>query len=57
MKDKLIPFTKEDVKAYLDRCIVYWRDKDPQWSEYYVDAFQSVRMTLFGETLDEEIVD
>jgi len=58
--NKTIPFTKEDIKAYLDSCIELWRGyrNDPSTSDreymkrvapYYIDAFQSVRKTLFGE--------
>jgi hypothetical protein len=52
---KTIPFSKEEVKEYLDRAIKFWREKrDNEKSEmaiYYIDAFQSVRMSLFGELL------
>jgi hypothetical protein len=49
-----IPFEKKAVKAYLDRNIVFWRErlKDSNVvADDYIDAYQSVRMTLFGETL------
>lgn len=61
-----VPFTEEAVRAYLDEAIVRWRDLrdasraaeivgDVVPSKHtcacYVDAFQSVRMSLFGETL------
>jgi hypothetical protein len=59
-----IPFTEKDVKAYLDECIVFWRKKRDtlpienrpgiRMAEHYVDAFQSVRMSLFGELLSLE---
>lgn len=53
----IIPFTPEDVKAYLDKCITYWRgvrdslavSKD--LADHYIDAYQSVRVSIFGETL------
>jgi len=47
---KTIPFTKREIKAYLDTCIEYWRAKEENFdvATYYIDAFQSVRMTLFG---------
>jgi hypothetical protein len=54
-----IPFDKEYVKAYLDRCIRYWREErdfkraDCEKAPFYIDAFQSVRRTLFGEILPE----
>lgn len=58
----IIPFTKKRVKAYLDQCIDFWwseRDKASNEAGYirvlcYIDAFQSIRMGLFGETLEEE---
>ncbi len=60
-KMSTVPFTEKDVKAYLDECIVFWRKKRDNPSiedrlrismaEHYVDAFQSVRMSLFGELL------
>ena len=54
-----IPFTEKDVKAYLDECIKHWRNIRDSESEkkdmaiFYVDAFQSVRTSLFGELLSE----
>ena len=57
----VVPFTEISVKEYLDRCIVYWREKrdssnsinDKETSINYIDAFQSVRCSLFGEQLKE----
>lgn len=49
-----IEFTKEDVKEYLDNAISYWRGSRENYSTYYVDVYQSVRMSLFGELLSEE---
>ncbi len=55
-----VPFEPEAVKAYLDECIRLWRARvgNPDWpyAPCYVDAFQSVRTSLFGELLpsDEE---
>jgi hypothetical protein len=59
-------FTEKDIKSYLDECIVFWRrkrdshlgaDKIPEFNMAvcYVDAFQSVRMSLFGELLPMEV--
>jgi len=59
-KDKrnIIKFIKKDVKEYLDKCIDIWRDKrdnmenskeDRLMAIYYIDAYQSVRMSLFNE--------
>lgn len=61
-----VPFTEEAVKAHLDGCIRFWReriDRDAadedvlrrtlaqSLAQAYLDAFQSVRTSLFGETL------
>lgn len=55
-----ISFTKKDVKNYLDECIIYWRKvranhlrmtKERDMANCYIDAFQSVRSSLFGELL------
>jgi hypothetical protein len=51
---KTIPFTKTDIKEYLDRCIEFWRAKREAGdvlADSYIDAFQSVRTTIFGEVL------
>jgi hypothetical protein len=56
----MIRFEKKDVKEYLDRCIIHWRKKRDEGdaiAEYYVDAFQSIRMSLFGELLPEKMSD
>lgn len=61
-----IPFTEKDVKEYLDNCIIKWRKRKRkhQNESYrtskelelmaadYIDAYQSVRMSLFGEVLE-----
>ncbi|WP_296880202.1 hypothetical protein [Thomasclavelia sp.] len=48
----------EDIKTYLDNCIRIWRRKrDKEKSEiavYYIDCFQSVRCSIFGECLPAE---
>jgi len=55
-----IPFTDNAVMDYLDGAIKAWRIKrdnhannlvDRAMAEHYVDAYQSVRTSLFGETL------
>jgi len=50
-----IPFNEDAVKEYLDKCIQFWRAKrgglDNDMAIYYVDAYQSVRISLFGELL------
>lgn len=52
---KTIPFTKQAVKAHLDMCIKFWRgrklDPNDEFAECYVDAYQSMRTSLFGELL------
>jgi len=57
----VVPFTPANVRAYLDATIRYWRlwvgdatDQRGEIAAYYVDAYQSVRISLFGETLPEE---
>jgi hypothetical protein len=34
---------------YLDKAIDYWRSSEEYWADDYVDAFQSVRKSVFGE--------
>ena len=56
-ENNVIPFTKESVRDYLDICICFWRkekDKGCKYAMYYIDAFQSVRTSIFGELLREE---
>ena len=53
-----IPFTEKDVKEYLDECIKYWREirdnNKSTMANHYIDAFQSVRTSLFGDILPPE---
>ena len=49
-----VPLEREAVREYLDSCIRYWRDYPSPHARYYIDAFQSVRTSLFGETLPKE---
>lgn len=61
-----VKLTEEDVKAYLDRCIRYWRQRVEEkhhdtfeskqgfMAKCYVDAYQRVRITLFGKRLSKE---
>ena len=55
-----VEFTEEAVKEYLDTCIKKWRSTDPtelqefQMRAHYVDAYQSVRVSIFGELLPKE---
>ena len=53
--NKPIDLNPEAVKGYLDRCIAYWRGERDKHIEvdskalHYIDAFQCVRISLFGE--------
>jgi len=56
----MIPFKEKDVKNYLDINIANWRKKKNEadisnftrdLSICYIDAFQTVRIALFGEML------
>lgn len=56
-----VPFEKKHVLDYLDRAIRKWRERRDGdhhayklVAMYYVDAFQSVRKSLFGELLPAE---
>lgn len=60
-----VEFTEEAIQDYLDNAIRAWRTQRDRahgpegdtaqriMAEHYVDAFQSVRTSLFGETLVE----
>lgn len=54
-EDTRVEFSEEAVRAYLDRAIRYWRKVRDAEGSYpvgiYVDAFQAVRLSLFGECL------
>lgn len=55
--EKLVKFDEESIKEYLDKCIKYWReekDNNSKIAVYYIDAFQSVRISLFGKILGFE---
>jgi len=56
----IVPFNKDAVKEYLDGCIRHWRKKGEEAEKEtpeklnaicYIDAFQSVRISLFGKIL------
>lgn len=52
-----VEFAKEAIREYLDRCIRVARRKRDEGESmyvYYVDAYQSIRTSLFGELLSEE---
>lgn len=52
----IVPFTEEGVKNYLDNVITHWRrcDATDEMRSHYLDAYQSVRISLFGELLPQE---
>lgn len=52
--------THEEIRQYLDECITFWRQKRDQpmneqsytvMCTHYIDAYQSVRKSVFGEVL------
>jgi len=54
-----VPFKEEFVRSYLEHAIVRWRSVRDQAEEssirklravHYIDAYQSVYASLFGET-------
>lgn len=55
---EVIEFTEEAVKAYLDRAIRLARkqrdDEGSTCAVFYIDAYQSVRASLFDELLGDE---
>ena len=49
--------TREEIKEYLDNCIKYWREDKrmpDERSVYYIDAYQSVRVSIFDEQLPQD---
>lgn len=49
-----VPFTEESVKDHLDKCILFWRAQRKDGmvtASQYIDAYQSLRISLFGTTL------
>lgn len=62
-EEDTVPFEPDAVRDYLDGAIRQWRTTreraraagdDMDLPEHYIDAFQSVRTSLFGETLPIE---
>ena len=43
--------TLDGLKQYLDQAITRWRDSESPLKDAYVDAYQSVRMSVFDELL------
>ncbi len=66
-KQDTIEFTGDAIKGYLDKAIIRWRKTkdevapgnatDDLVASCYIDAFQSVRMSLFGELLPQSVGD
>lgn len=56
-ENNVVPFTKEGVKEYLNTCICFWRKSKEPYAKYYVDAFQSVRISIFGKVLEQGEID
>lgn len=59
MTSSTVKFTTSEVKKYLDECIRHWRSEHMsgnEYAKYYLDAYRSVSVSLFGEVLptDEE---
>ena len=52
--EKFKDYEPEDIREYLDDCITFWRDKrdkeNCKFAKYYIDAFQSVRISIFKKT-------
>lgn len=56
-----VEFEEKAVKTYIDDCITFWRKKrdeegDMEKAPCYIDAFQSMRMSIFGETLPPTVL-
>jgi len=52
--EQILMWEEDVVKEYIDDCIREHRlAKDPR-SQYYLDAYQAMRMTLFGEYLPRD---
>lgn len=57
-----VKLTEEDIKQYLDSCITHWRERkknatvlsDIDMAVHYIDAYQSVRISLFDELFPVE---
>ena len=53
---KKLTFESEDnnlkIKEYLNSSIKYWRKSKENYAKYYIDAFLSIHMSLFGYYID-----
>ena len=57
-KTKRVPFTRSAIRKYLDDCIDFWHRQDEEgWepSEFYIDVYESVRMSIFGNLKRDDI--
>lgn len=60
-KPDTIPINSTSIKKYLDKSIRFWRNElknsktreNKLMAKHYIDAYQSVRVSLLGETLAE----
>ena len=58
-KGSLVPLTQEGLTEYLDACVRSWRQRrdsaesaaERDMAAYYVDAFQSMRISVLGSLL------
>lgn len=66
--DERLPFEEDAVRDHLDACIRLWRERrdeaeanpgaseeDVALTEHYVDAYQSMRTSIFGEVLPPDV--
>lgn len=61
-KPNTIPINSTSIKKYLDKSIRFWRKElknsktreNKLMAKHYIDAFQSVRVSLLGELLQDE---
>jgi Lar family restriction alleviation protein len=58
--DSFLKMNEEEILRYLDSMINEWRNRrgdkagQSHQAQYYIDAFQSVRLSLFGAILSEK---
>lgn len=55
-----IELTEDALKEYIDKNIMFWREKsmscgyNSKIAVYYIDAFQSIRISLLGKLLPND---
>lgn len=54
VESKVVEFTEDAIKKYLDGCISFWRKSKKAEALIYIDSYQSVRASLFGELKEPE---